>query len=82
VDQLRAVLGSEPVRPDTPRLNVIRAQLGVLVHRVPLEQVPHFEAADKYVCVVTAERERLIRLSIAQANAATTRLNAVRARPV
>jgi DNA-binding LytR/AlgR family response regulator len=31
---------------------------------VPIDQVCYFEAADKYVRVVTAEREHLIRLSL------------------
>jgi DNA-binding LytR/AlgR family response regulator len=47
-----------------PRLAVIQAQVGSLVHLVPVEDVLYFEAADKYVRVVTAEREHLIRLSL------------------
>jgi DNA-binding LytR/AlgR family response regulator len=35
-----------------------------LVHLVPVDEVVYFEAADKYVRVVTAEREHLIRLSL------------------
>jgi DNA-binding LytR/AlgR family response regulator len=38
--------------------------VGVLVHLVPVEDVVYFEAADKYVRVVTAEREHLIRTSL------------------
>jgi DNA-binding LytR/AlgR family response regulator len=34
------------------------------VHLVPVDEVIYFEAADKYVRVVTAEREHLIRLSL------------------
>ncbi len=34
------------------------------MHLVPIDQVLYFEAADKYVRVVTAEREHLIRLSL------------------
>jgi hypothetical protein len=47
-----------------PRLEVIQAQVGALVHLVPVDEVVYFEAADKYVRVVTAEREHLIRLSL------------------
>jgi DNA-binding LytR/AlgR family response regulator len=34
------------------------------VHLVPVGEVIYFEAADKYVRVVTAEREHLIRTSL------------------
>ena len=64
VDQLRALLGGPGVAASAPRLQVIQAQVGALVHLVPVEQVIYFEAADKYVRVVTAEREHLIRLSL------------------
>jgi DNA-binding LytR/AlgR family response regulator len=50
--------------PAPPRLEVIQAQVGNLVHLVPVDEVLYFEAADKYVRVVTAEREHLIRLSL------------------
>ena len=63
VDQLRSLLGNTAV-PTLPRLKVLQAQVGALVHLVPIEQVLYFEAADKYVRVVTAEREHLIRLSL------------------
>jgi DNA-binding LytR/AlgR family response regulator len=46
------------------RLEVIQAQVGNLVHLVPLAEVLYFEAADKYVRVITAEREHLIRASL------------------
>jgi DNA-binding LytR/AlgR family response regulator len=46
------------------RLSVVQAQVGTLVHMVPVEDVIYFEAADKYVRVVTAEREHLIRTSL------------------
>ncbi|MEN9629437.1 MAG: hypothetical protein RJA10_2664 [Pseudomonadota bacterium] len=61
--QLRALLG-QAAPPAQPRLEVIQAQVGNLVHLVPVDQVLYFEAADKYVRVVTAEREHLIRLSL------------------
>jgi DNA-binding LytR/AlgR family response regulator len=61
--QLRTLLGTQ-APPAQPRLEVIQAQVGNLVHLVPVDQVIYFEAADKYVRVVTAEREHLIRLSL------------------
>ena len=45
-------------------LRVIQAAVGNTVHMVPVDEVIYFEAADKYVRVVTAEREHLIRLSL------------------
>jgi DNA-binding LytR/AlgR family response regulator len=67
LEQLRALAGS-PAAPAAAaavdRLEVIQAQVGAVVHLVPVEQVLYFEAADKYVRVVTAEREHLIRLSL------------------
>lgn len=63
VEQLRALLGPG-VAGAAPRLDVIQAQVGALVHLVPVDEVIYFEAADKYVRVVTAEREHLIRLSL------------------
>jgi DNA-binding LytR/AlgR family response regulator len=66
VEQLRALLGATavPAPPTTPRLEVIQAQVGAVVHLVPVDEVIYFEAADKYVRVVTAEREHLIRLAL------------------
>ena len=60
--QLRALLGA--AQAPTPRLEVIQAQTGALVHLVPIDEVIYFEAADKYLRVVTATREHLIRLSL------------------
>jgi len=65
--QLRALLGGGGGGGATgtvPRLEVIQAQVGNLVHLVPVDEVLYFEAADKYLRVVTAEREHLIRLSL------------------
>ena len=47
-----------------PRLEVIQAQVGAVVHLVPIDEVIYFEAADKYIRVVTAEREHLIRMPL------------------
>jgi len=63
VEQLRVLLGTAPAAA-TARLEVIQAQVGNLVHFVPVNEVLVFEAADKYVRVLTAEREHLIRTSL------------------
>jgi DNA-binding LytR/AlgR family response regulator len=63
VEQLRALLGSAAL-PAAPRLEVIQAQVGALVRMVPIDDVIYFEAADKYVRVITAEKEHLIRQSL------------------
>ena len=70
--QLRGLLGEGGaggaaaafIQAPAPRLTVIQAQVGNLVHLVPVEAVIYFEAADKYIRVVTAEREHLIRTSL------------------
>lgn len=60
--QLRGLLGA--AAPAAPRLEVIQAQVGNLVHLVPVGDVVYFEAADKYVRVLTEQREHLIRMPL------------------
>ena len=67
--QLRSLLGAPGMAPaggdaGLPKLTVIQASVGAAIHMVPVEQVLYFEAADKYVRVITAEREYLIRTSL------------------
>jgi DNA-binding LytR/AlgR family response regulator len=65
--QLRALLGSAVLPGPAavgPRLEVVQAQAGAVVHLVPVSEVIYFEAADKYVRVITATREHLIRSSL------------------
>ncbi|MBL8349124.1 MAG: response regulator transcription factor [Burkholderiaceae bacterium] len=65
LSQLRALLGAAaPAAASSPRLTVIQAGTGTTVHFVPIAEVLYFEAADKYLRVVTADREHLIRLSL------------------
>ncbi len=67
VAQLRSLLGAAPgaaAVAAAPRLEVIQAQVGSLVHLVPVDEVVYFEAADKYVRVITAQQEHLIRISL------------------
>jgi DNA-binding LytR/AlgR family response regulator len=58
--QLRGLLTS-PVAAPTAPLRVIQAGVGNTIRMVPIDDVLCFEAADKYVRVLTAEREYLIR---------------------
>jgi DNA-binding LytR/AlgR family response regulator len=59
-DAMRTLLGL----PAAPRLDVIAAGSGSAVHMVPVKDVVYFEAADKYVRVLTTEREHLIRIAL------------------
>lgn len=61
---LLAGAGLAPPAAAKPMLSVIQAGVGAAIHLVPVEQVLYFEAADKYVRVITAEREYLIRTSL------------------
>lgn len=58
--QMRALL---PAAPST-RLDIIRAAVGNQVRMIPVHEVVYFEALDKYVNVVTADSEALIRMSL------------------
>ncbi|MBN8489754.1 MAG: LytTR family transcriptional regulator DNA-binding domain-containing protein, partial [Burkholderiales bacterium] len=69
LDRLRHLLGAAPtlaggLSAAAQPLTVIQASSGASVHLVPIEDVVYFEAADKYVRVLTAEREHLIRTSL------------------
>ena len=76
VERLRGLLGSPAAaaagRPDdrlaargeADRLQVVQVGIGNAIHMVPIDTVLYFEAADKYVRVVTASREHLIRTSL------------------
>ncbi|MBS3996534.1 MAG: response regulator transcription factor [Hydrogenophaga sp.] len=58
--QLRALL-APAAAPAAPALNVIQASVGASIRLVPVKEVLAFEAADKYVRVLTADTELLIR---------------------
>jgi DNA-binding LytR/AlgR family response regulator len=65
LDQLRALLAAPGIAaPPAPLLSVIQASVGTAIHMVPVGDVLYFEAADKYVRVITSEREYLIRTSL------------------
>lgn len=58
--QLRQLLGATAAAPQA-LLKVIQASVGSGIRMVPVEEVVYFEAADKYVRVLTAQHEFLIR---------------------
>jgi DNA-binding LytR/AlgR family response regulator len=61
--QLRGLLGAQQPAPTaaTPLLTVIQASVGNAIRMVPVAEVLVFEASDKYVRVLTASHEYLIR---------------------
>jgi DNA-binding LytR/AlgR family response regulator len=59
VDQLRHLLAARA--PAAAPLRVIQASVGTSLRMVPVDEVLVFEAADKYVRVLTASHEFLIR---------------------
>ncbi len=58
--QLRHLIAASP-NPSAEPLKVIQAGVGNSIRMVPVEDVLYFEAADKYVRVLTARHEYLIR---------------------
>ena len=58
--QLRALLAGSAAAPG-PRLSVLQVSVGSTIHMVPVAKVVYFEAADKYVRVLTGDHEYLIR---------------------
>ena len=58
---LRAAVGSAT---PPPPLRVLQVGVGNTITMVPLDSVLYFEAADKYVRVITATREHLVRMSL------------------
>ena len=61
--QLRGLLGASAPQTATP-LKMIQASVGNAIRMVPLSEVVYFEAADKYVRVLTASHEYLIRTAL------------------
>ena len=69
VDKLRGLLSATGITAATesnPPLTLIQASIGAAIHMVPINEVLYFEAADKYVRVITSAREYLIRMSLRQ----------------
>jgi DNA-binding LytR/AlgR family response regulator len=72
VEQLRELLGSAglpSVGPSSatspaPKLDVLQAGVGATVYMVPIDDVIYLEAADKYLRVITAQREHMVRIAL------------------
>jgi DNA-binding LytR/AlgR family response regulator len=68
VERLRGLLGpsttSTGAGSSPEPLHVIQVGVGNAIRMVPVGEVLYFEAADKYVRVITATREHLIRTSL------------------
>lgn len=68
VERLRGLLGATagavPVVDAGEALSVLQVGVGNAIHMVRIDDVVYFEAADKYVRVITASREHLIRTSL------------------
>lgn len=64
LESLAAQLRALGVPMASQKLSMIRAAVGNQVRMVPVSDVVYFEAADKYVNVVTADSEVLIRMSL------------------
>ena len=63
--RLRALLGAAPEASGAQSpLAILQASIGTTLHMIPVDEVVYFEAADKYVRVVTAAREALIRMPL------------------
>jgi DNA-binding LytR/AlgR family response regulator len=59
--QLRALVGKVPEASPRPLLKVLQVSVGTNIRMVPVDEVLYFEAADKYVRVLTEAHEYLIR---------------------
>jgi DNA-binding LytR/AlgR family response regulator len=60
----RLAAAIQPAAPAGGRLTVITAAIGHVTHLIPLQEVLYFEAAEKYLRVVTKGRDALIRLPL------------------
>lgn len=63
IGQLRSVTPA-PAPASAERLTIVRAATGNQIRMIPINEVIYFEATDKYVNVVTADTESLIRTSL------------------
>ena len=64
VEQLRQLLATLPAVPGAPgdgRLKILQVSVGNSIRMLPVGEVIYFEAADKYIRVLTASHEYLIR---------------------
>ncbi len=64
LEQLRSLLNGPVPRPAPALLQRLQVGIGSSITLVPIDDVQYFEAADKYVRVVTASKEYVIRTPI------------------
>jgi DNA-binding LytR/AlgR family response regulator len=64
LDQLRGLLNGPAPHPAPALLQRLQVGIGSSITLVPIDEVQYFEAADKYVRVVTASKEYVIRTPI------------------
>lgn len=64
VAQLRLLLGASPPVAPQPPLRLLQIAQSSSILMLPVDDVLYFEAADKYVRVLTAEKEHLMRTSL------------------
>lgn len=65
VNQLRSLLEARgAVSSAQPPLRLLQASQGATLHMIPVDEVIYFEAADKYVRVITVRAEHLLRMSL------------------
>jgi DNA-binding LytR/AlgR family response regulator len=63
--RLRTLLGAPGASAaGNAPLTILQANVGATLHMIPIDEIVYFEAADKYVRVVTATSEALIRTSL------------------
>ncbi|HEX8955023.1 MAG TPA: LytTR family DNA-binding domain-containing protein [Burkholderiaceae bacterium] len=62
IAKLRAI--APPAAAAAEKLTLIRAGIGNQIKLIPIEEVLYFEATDKYINVITAEGQSLIRTSL------------------
>lgn len=60
----RLAASLQPPAPAAARLTVINAAVGPVTHLIPIDEVLYFEVAEKYLRVVTRQREALIRTTL------------------
>jgi DNA-binding LytR/AlgR family response regulator len=59
--QLRSLVGKVPEPAPQPQLKMLQVSVGSNIRMVPIDEVLYFEAADKYLRVLTEGHEYLIR---------------------
>ncbi len=67
VDQLRQLLSAGGLASSLSRpepLRLLQVSIGQTIQMVPVDEVLYFEAADKYVRVLTRNKEHLVRISL------------------